>query len=577
MSSTTSTCLPVMSRSRSLRIRTTPRDLVPEPYDDTAIQSISTGLVQRPREVGHDHDRALEDADQQQRPAGVVGVDRRRPARRSWQRSAPRSSRTFSRSCAEVAGVPRVGSVADGSEQGHDRAQPRACHRPRSGPNTARQAGASLPVPVGDEPVERENVARAVRSPAGPPARAAARRSTRRRTAAGQREQSGAARADARRSSGPRAAARRGRRPARRARRRPRAAARRSAPAPPRRPARARPRAPAAPRAAPAPGRTRGRRCAGRARAAARAPRRPRRRRRPRPARAAGAGSGRATAAIPARDRGPGAAGQPEQHRLGLVVAGVAEQHRGRAGARRGRVQRGVARRAGRGLRVRRRPTSTVRPRPGRGRGRAASSAVAAAPSAEPGCSPWSTITAPPSGAGRGASKASRGGQRQGVGPPLHATSTRAPARSPARSGAPRPGPPAPGPGQARRRAAVTTPPRRALRSRRWPSSSSPARGHFVELRRRAPGSHHAPGSVISAREGRSAGELQTRLKPSMPTRSTTARDERRAVGVLRHLRVEPEQPADQRRRRPRVPWRRARTAAGSRRRSGRRRARRRP
>src|SRR5213595_61173 len=39
MSSTTRTLRPVMSRSRSLRIRTTPLDLVPDPYDDTAIQS----------------------------------------------------------------------------------------------------------------------------------------------------------------------------------------------------------------------------------------------------------------------------------------------------------------------------------------------------------------------------------------------------------------------------------------------------------------------------------------------------------------------------------------------------------
>jgi hypothetical protein len=42
MSSTMSTCRPLMSVSRSLRIRTTPEDFVPEPYDDTAIQSIST-------------------------------------------------------------------------------------------------------------------------------------------------------------------------------------------------------------------------------------------------------------------------------------------------------------------------------------------------------------------------------------------------------------------------------------------------------------------------------------------------------------------------------------------------------
>ena len=44
MSSTTSTSLPVMSVSRSLRIRTTPEDRVPEPYEETAIQSIWTGM-----------------------------------------------------------------------------------------------------------------------------------------------------------------------------------------------------------------------------------------------------------------------------------------------------------------------------------------------------------------------------------------------------------------------------------------------------------------------------------------------------------------------------------------------------
>ena len=44
MSSTIRTCSPLMSVSRSLRIRTTPEDLVPAPYDDTAIQSMVTGV-----------------------------------------------------------------------------------------------------------------------------------------------------------------------------------------------------------------------------------------------------------------------------------------------------------------------------------------------------------------------------------------------------------------------------------------------------------------------------------------------------------------------------------------------------
>ncbi len=41
ISSTITTCRPLMSVSRSLRIRTTPLDFVPEPYDEIAIQSIS--------------------------------------------------------------------------------------------------------------------------------------------------------------------------------------------------------------------------------------------------------------------------------------------------------------------------------------------------------------------------------------------------------------------------------------------------------------------------------------------------------------------------------------------------------
>ena len=43
MSSTTSTCLPLMSASRSLSIRTTPDEVVPDPYDEIAIQSMLTG------------------------------------------------------------------------------------------------------------------------------------------------------------------------------------------------------------------------------------------------------------------------------------------------------------------------------------------------------------------------------------------------------------------------------------------------------------------------------------------------------------------------------------------------------
>ncbi len=58
-----------------------------------------------------------------------------------------------------------------------------------------------------------------------------------------------------------------------------------------------------------------------------------------------------AVARHPAERPGAGAAEQPEQDGLGLVVGGVAEQHRHGAGAVGGRLQRGVPGGAGRGLR----------------------------------------------------------------------------------------------------------------------------------------------------------------------------------------------------------------------------------
>ncbi len=68
MSSTMMTSRPCRSVSRSLRIRTTPDDFVPEPYDETAIQSARLHL-EVPREVRHDHDGALQHADEQRLPA----------------------------------------------------------------------------------------------------------------------------------------------------------------------------------------------------------------------------------------------------------------------------------------------------------------------------------------------------------------------------------------------------------------------------------------------------------------------------------------------------------------------------
>ena len=66
--------------------------------------------------------------------------------------------------------------------------------------------------------------------------------------------------------------------------------------------------------------------------------------------RAAGAGSGRATGGHAGQRAGAGAAGQAEQHGLGLVVAGVAEQHRGGAGRSAAASRARVAGVAGGGL-----------------------------------------------------------------------------------------------------------------------------------------------------------------------------------------------------------------------------------
>ena len=56
-------------------MRTTPLVRVAEPYDDTAMKSNSTGQIDRAREIGHEHERALEDADEQRRTVDVVGGD----------------------------------------------------------------------------------------------------------------------------------------------------------------------------------------------------------------------------------------------------------------------------------------------------------------------------------------------------------------------------------------------------------------------------------------------------------------------------------------------------------------------
>ena len=75
MSSTISTCRPVMSVSRSLRIRTTPRGLGARAVGRDRHPVHLDVPVQRAGQVGHHHHRALEDADQQEVLALVVRLD----------------------------------------------------------------------------------------------------------------------------------------------------------------------------------------------------------------------------------------------------------------------------------------------------------------------------------------------------------------------------------------------------------------------------------------------------------------------------------------------------------------------
>ena len=80
MSSTISTSRPSIAASRSLRIRTTPEDLVADPYEATAMKSTSTGIVEVAHQVREEEHGALEHADEQQVLARVVARDLARPA-----------------------------------------------------------------------------------------------------------------------------------------------------------------------------------------------------------------------------------------------------------------------------------------------------------------------------------------------------------------------------------------------------------------------------------------------------------------------------------------------------------------
>ena len=262
-----------------------------------------------------------------------------------------------------------------------------------------------------------------------------------------------------------------------------------------------------------------GRRCAGRPTASGRARRRPRavvaRR-----TRAAAAGSGRRRGAHAGDRARPGAAAQPEQHRLGLVVEGVAEQHAGVA--RRGRPRR--ARRSGR--RGRRPPGRPARPTStGDDLDRVEPELVAElrrparACSAEPACSPWSTVTSP---AGTPARAAPR-------------TRPRRPARASRRR-------------RSRRRApAPALGDRGADRASGRPATAGPrSRSTAAAPISRGRGRSSAAGRRSRPWSAASRGDVQIALKPSSADLVDDGAHERRAVDVLAGLGVQAEQPAQQ-------------------------------
>ena len=75
MSSTTSTSRPSIGVSRSLRMRTTPLERVPAPYDEIAMKSTFTGMSRCAHEVGQEDEAALQHAHHERLAVVVVARD----------------------------------------------------------------------------------------------------------------------------------------------------------------------------------------------------------------------------------------------------------------------------------------------------------------------------------------------------------------------------------------------------------------------------------------------------------------------------------------------------------------------
>ena len=384
------------------------------------------GAGQRPGQVGHHHDRALEDADQQQVLAVVVGLDLGgqlvepgvdlllgdQDLLEVGSHVGSVHGSTPGRSAGSARGVG-CGAIQPEAAAAMDTRPPRA-GSPASG---AGQADRPLAVPVVTSASQRLGMPR-LSCPAGAPAATASRRQTRVRTARGSASSASTQPVDAPDPAVDRA-------PASRALVGQRvegvgvlaqqvggAGQRGATPGPEvaLEVARA--------RGGRGPGRRPGPRCAGRPTVealgrAGRAGLRP--------------GSGRAGApvaaaarGIPARERAPsrgrGRAAPSRPGRRGCGRAG-----RGGAEPVGGRVERGVAGRPGGGLGP---PapaaTSTVATSTGSRPERPRSwSAAVPATSAEPACSPWSTTTAPARRPSRGASNATAAARASESAPPL--------------------------------------------------------------------------------------------------------------------------------------------------------------
>ena len=217
-----------------------------------------------------------------------------------------------------------------------------------------------------------------------------------------------------------------------------------------------------------------------------------------------------------------GAAGQPEQHGLGLVVEGVAEQHDAGPHPVGDLVEHGVPRLPGRGLdpaaaRVDVHPDRHGLVRPERGH---LGDDPVGVRSAEPSCRPWSTMAPTTCQPDSRASKTVAASRASESAPPEQATTT-------------------------------TSPGPTSARARRTPRRTAATAGCRVMRGLSRTRDTQADGSAISALLGRFSGRSQTALNSAMPTLPTTWRTN---TAPSRYCAILASSPSSRRRIRSRVP-----------------------